>query len=202
MKAKKLWCILAPLILVFIIAMIFVLVYILNKDKIDDIQVDSTNVETTIDWGEELDLSGLVVKVKYKSGKLKTLNSSDYQVDLGEFDNETAGNYKILIQYGRFKKELTITVAQPKVTQIILNTEQVQKTFAWGEKFNHNNIKVQAVLEDGTVENVKEGDYKILNSSYDAYFPGEYKIRVYVENLSVFYTVTVQDLPSDQVQKV
>ncbi len=63
--------------------------------------------------GEELDLTGMVVRVVYENGEKVTLTegAEGYAVDKSAYLKNTAGTYAIKIKFGAFEKSFDVTVA-------------------------------------------------------------------------------------------
>lgn len=93
-------------------------------DTLVSISADVTNVKTTYNVGEDLNLSGLVINLtKSYSGLVGALNSSDYFVDSSDFNNNEAGEYDIVVSYTQEYANATITKTD-KFTVTVLASGQ------------------------------------------------------------------------------
>ncbi|MBQ8748938.1 MAG: bacterial Ig-like domain-containing protein [Clostridia bacterium] len=81
--------------------------------------IDTTNVKTELNYNEDLDLSGLVVKAKKGNSEITlttgTSESSSriYTINYGGFDKTVSGTYTITISYKDYQSAtFTVTVAK------------------------------------------------------------------------------------------
>ncbi len=69
-----------------------------------------TKTEYTI--GEELDLSGMVVKAQMSDGSVKILQASEYTIDTSAFDGNKDGEYEIKVAYRSQSAAFTVKVVK------------------------------------------------------------------------------------------
>lgn len=69
-----------------------------------------TKTEYTI--GEELDLSGMVVKAEMSDGSVKILQASEYTIDTSAFDGNKDGEYEIKVAYRSQSAAFTVKVVK------------------------------------------------------------------------------------------
>ncbi len=82
---------------------------------VDMLRLDISNVKTEYQYGEDLDLSGLIVYAEYQNGESKELANDPvckgYSICLGEFDKYTPGVYTITITCGDITESFAVTVS-------------------------------------------------------------------------------------------
>lgn len=82
------------------------------------LRLDISNVKTEYAYGEDLDLSGLIVYAEYQNGESKQLENDPickgYSICYGEFDKYTPGTYTITVTYGSLTQSFEITVLPSK----------------------------------------------------------------------------------------
>lgn len=79
-----------------------------STDGIKGIEITQNPTKLTVDLGDELNLSGLIVKVVMKDGNKLTLEPEQYQIS--GYDKTKEGNQTITISYGKHKTSLSINV--------------------------------------------------------------------------------------------
>jgi hypothetical protein len=67
---------------------------------IRNIFLDTDGVKTVLAFDEDLDLSGLIVEALMSNFTFRTLTDAEYEVDLGGFRKDVAGNYIITVTAG------------------------------------------------------------------------------------------------------
>lgn len=80
----------------------------------------SGDYETAFDYGKELDLTGMIVTVKYSNGTTKTIDLKD--VTVTGYDKNTSGSQIITLTYKSVSAELTVTV-KPQSSEITVNVK-------------------------------------------------------------------------------
>ena len=143
--------------------------------------------------GESFNNDTLEIEVLDASGEMRTLDSSEYEVDSSAFDNRIVSSYMIKVtsvdtNYGWFtyyvdvKKEFTAQITGAK-TEFYVGNE-----FSVG-----NNFKVMAKDADGTYE-LAEKYYTVDYSDFDNTTVGTYEIKVNVQRAGeITYEVTVSE---------
>lgn len=80
------------------------------------LNLDTTNVKKTYGYGEELDLTGLVVSVTYADGgepvtlEHNALQTNGYAVFAGDFNSRKVGEYDITVIYKQLSKSFKVKV--------------------------------------------------------------------------------------------
>lgn len=161
------------------------------------IEIDTTNVKKTFAWGEAFNADNLVVTIVKDYGGNVTATSDEFEVISTEFNNQVAGTYTItvLLSGTNYSKTYTVTVSEPRVLSIALNTENVKKVFDYNDNFTSENLVVTKVTEAGNVV-ANENEINIDYSAFDCTTAGDYNIVVSLNGteLSQNYSVTVKPL--------
>ena len=107
--------------------------------------------KTTYIEGQSLDLTGLVVKLEYNSGKTETI--TDYTV--GEYEN-TIGTKEIAVTYENFSTSFNVDFVEKKLTNIMVTTQPTKAKYVAGEKFDNAGMVVRAVYDNGASEEITD----------------------------------------------
>ena len=140
--------------------------------------------------GETLDLDGFKVEAAYADGTVEDVTED---VEIAGFDSDTAGEKTIVVTYGGLEDSFTVTVVRseepdtPVLTELRV-TEPEKLEYQIGETLDLDGFKVEAVYDDGTVEDVTE-DVEI--AGFDSDTPGEKTVIVSYGGLEESFTVTV-----------
>ena len=167
------------------------------------ITLNTDNAKTVFAWGEEFDATGLVVLKQMDYGNPVVAEESEYAINSGAFDKNTAGDYEITITLNntKFREVYTVTVSAPVpvVENWSLNIATVKQNFVWGEEFDASGLVVVKEMNIGTV-NAESSEYTIDSSEYVATTAGEYTIYVTCsDDTKLSYKVTVEEITSEQL---
>ncbi len=77
------------------------------------------------------------------------------------------------------------------VTSLVLDTSGAKTTFAWGEAFTYEGLKVSAKMSDGTTQAVNLSDCKVSTPSMTS--PGQRRVTVSYGGKSAQYTITINE---------
>ena len=122
-----------------------------------------------------------------------TVEDVTEDVEIAGFDSDTAGEKTIVVTYGGLEDSFTVTVVRseepdtPVLTELRV-TEPEKLEYQIGETLDLDGFKVEAVYDDGTVEDVTE-DVEI--TGFDSDTPGEKTVIVSYGGLEESFTVTV-----------
>lgn len=128
--------------------------------------LEASNVKKKYSINEPLDLSNLVVMIKYKDQNTENVALSSITrvikyngqevIDLSE-----VGEYSISIQYNGLEASFTITVHAPQqYTSIELDTTNVNKNFM-GSAFEYNKLKAYGITQGSAKEELPLSELKI-----------------------------------------
>ena len=151
---------------------------------LSDLELDTTNVQKTFVLGEEFNSDNLGVKQVYNTGeKNQTDNFTVSTPDL-----TTTGTKTVTVTSVGLTKTYDISVIEKTVSSVVLNTDNVKKTFAQGEQFNSNNLVVTANFDDGTSVALKS-NYTV--SAPDLNTSGSKTVTVTYGGKSATYQINV-----------
>lgn len=140
--------------------------------------------KTEYRYGEELDLTGLVVKEVLKNNDKNTLNADQYSVS--GYEAETLGEQTITVRYRDYTKTFIVTVTD--YTQSIKVNKQPNKTtYKKGQAFDETGMVIEKVTASGKTEVIDLLD--ITTTGYQADVIGAQTITVtYTEGETTFET--------------
>ena len=106
--------------------------------------------------GDDMNYTGLVVKVNRENGKSIAIDEESYKdstcrVKFEGFDSSEAGDIDIKVSYVNTEISTTYKVKVVGVTAIELNTTKVIKEFNVGDKINTDGLIINATRDDGVV---------------------------------------------------
>ncbi len=147
--------------------------------------IDTTNVKTELNYNEDLDLSGLIVKAK-KGGSVITLTSGSsessdciYTVDYGGFDKTVSGRYTITISYKDYLSASFVVTVAKEVDKISVAGE-FRTNYILNEKIDLSGGILQLTFVDGSV-----GEISLLHSDVVV---GQYSFdSAGIKNIDIFY---------------
>ena len=118
------------------------------------ITLDTTNVKKAYNYGDKLNLAGLVVTANYSDNSAKAV--TDYTTDpANESTLNTHGEVTVKVTYQSFNEQFTITVDKV-LTEITLNTDNVKKDYYTGDALDLTGLEVTAKYSDNTVAAVTD----------------------------------------------
>lgn len=127
------------------------------------IELNTNNVKKVYNYGETLDLTGLVVTAKYSNNKTEVV--TDYVARPANGTKlEQVGKTTVNIIYQNFNESFEVEVNKV-FTRISLNTENVKKTYSYGEALDLTGLVVTANYNDGSQENVTDYSVNIANGT-------------------------------------
>lgn len=161
----------------------------LNKTDSFEINVIKTAVDVTFNpdnaklyyhYGDQLDLTGLVVTVTYDDGSREITSNYSQSIANGTALKTTEGTEDIIIAYGKFTYTVTIEV---DVGSCWLNTAQMKTVYNYGEALNTDGLRAFVRFGDGETEDLVIKGTKPENGTIvdtiDQYF---YVVATYVDN--------------------
>lgn len=161
--------------------------------------IDTTLVVKNVDYGTELDLTGLVVKATYQDGSFVTLNNTQYTIT-HNYNKDIDGIYTIRVSYKTYtQKTFTITVGNPSETGFEVNSSTVKKSYGYNEELDLTGLLVQATFDSGSpvelsLKTEEEMGYEISNGGFSKTVSGTYTITIsYKTYESYTFNVTVAE---------
>lgn len=86
------------------------------EGELSSIEIASNPSKTTYFTGEQLDTSGLSVKLNYANGSSKTITDG---FDVSGFDNQTVGTNTLTVSYGGKTTTFTVTIVSSELTSYV-----------------------------------------------------------------------------------
>lgn len=165
-----------------------------EESKVVDFTLNAENVETLLDYNEELDLSSLLLKAEYSDGSIKNIPIDDAElfVDMGGFNKAIPGKYTIRYTYSSIEKSFVVTVGKPEVVGFKIDRGSIPEEVEYGTEIDWTKLDAYAINEDGSMRKLEQSEYTLKSDSYNAYSRGYYTIQViYQEIYEEFFSVTV-----------
>ena len=147
------------------------------KDAIKTIALENNNFKTNYKYGENLNLSGLSLKVTKESGANGSTKALTNNMVSG-FDSTTPGTKNLTVKYVKDGKTYTKTF-QVAVINTINHIEVIAPTktnYKYGENLNLAGGTVKIHMEDGTIKTVPLTDKMV--TGYDKTKPGQQMLKV------------------------
>jgi hypothetical protein len=174
------------------------------------IELDTSKAKLSYAYGEDLDLSNLVVRNVRKDNTKSILPVSSYTIDTTSYNKNLSGSYTISVKYKDFEeKSFVVTVAEPKNTGIEINDSGVNKELLWGEKIDLTQLVVYLLKEDNSKTPLTSQDYtiKILDSSsneiafdkFDSKTAGTFTFIIGYSTYNASFNVSVANPKEDRL---
>ncbi len=130
--------------------------------SLNSISVTTQPSKTKYNYGEELDLAGLVVTATFSDGLTETVDN--YTVS--GYDPETYGSQTVRIAYNGRSTTFKVEVIdnRVKLTSIAVTTLPNKTTYIKGEAFDPKGIVITAYYSDGTSASVNGYSISAMNS--------------------------------------
>ncbi len=168
--------------------------------EVVSIELDTTNVDKDLAWGEEISLTNLVITAIYQDSSESTnINIELISVDLGGFDATVAGTYTITVIYNNsevIRASFDVAVAEPLETGFRVDRSEIPETVTYNTDIDFTKVKVYSTKEDNSEELLTTG-YTVDYSAYNKALGGTYTIKVdYKEYVQQTFTIVVTVVPS------
>jgi len=160
-------------------------VYVYRKLVVKDLSLISAPVKTSYYLGEELDTTGLVLTATYDDNTTQTI--TDGYVISG-YDSSVTGPQEITVTYGGRTVTFTVTVIEKTLTGIEVKAP-VKTEYIEGQPIELDGMKVTAVYNNGTREELNAADYNV--TGYNSTVIGEQTITVSYKGKTAIFKVTV-----------
>ena len=125
----------------------FTTVFSFTVKKASSINVDASALSAIVMTKDELDLSKLVVTVKYNVGADETLAAADYTTNIESLDFTVGGELTVTVTYGDLTDTFDIFVK--KATGIQLDAEGVELDLTIEQEVDYSLLKVYLVYNIG-----------------------------------------------------
>ena len=156
------------------------------------ISLNTTNVKKTYNYGEALDLTGLVVNANYSNNTFLAVTDYTTNPANGTVLNEV-GNVNITVSYQNLSEQFSIVVNK-SLTGITLNTELVKKEYVQGEALDLTGLVVTANFDNNSTEVVTNYTTNPANGATLETI-GNQNVVVTYSNKTAEFVVTVSKAP-------
>ncbi len=160
-----------------------------NKNPVLDLVIESRPNKVLYIVGETFENDGLSVTAIYRDGKVIDVTDS---VSLSNPDMSVVGTKFISVTYSNIKKSFQIAVVSKPVESLRIDSLPNKTDFLRGDTMDFTGLKVTAVYNDSTEEEVTR--YTI--SSTDTSTVGQKRIGVFYGGQSVFFDVNILNNPN------
>ena len=162
-----------------------------QEAQITDITVNADAVKANYKVGENLDLTGLVVKANYDDNSVVDVTEFITDPANGAVLNE-AGEVTVTVSYQNFTKTFKVNVVS--VSGYALDTTAVKATYVQGENLDLSGLKVYKNYSDNTKEEVTEFTVSVENGTA-LNEVGKVTITVTVDGNELSFDVEVSKAP-------
>ena len=140
--------------------------------------------------GDDIDLEGLVLNVKYSDGHTENVEADDENIHIGEYDNATPGTQQITVSYHGKDITFDVTFQKAPIMGLSISQKPNKTEYFVGEQIDLSGLVAVAQYANGNriVDNTK-----IEIVDYDNSIPGSQIITIsYEGEQSNFEVVFVQ----------
>lgn len=157
------------------------------------IEVDGDSIDTTVEVGEEIDLTSLKVYAVYTNDARVLLNNADLTITLP--DTDTEGDDKVLvIAYGGHEVRLPVSSVPPTLESISINANSYVKKVPVGSVYSTAGITATALYSNNTSKQIATD--ALTFSAIDTSVAGEVTVTVTFEDKTATFTVKVLNIAS------
>ena len=154
------------------------------------IEVAITPAKTTYYIDDTLDLTGMVVKASYNSGKVETLTADDYTVS--EVDLTTSGVKTVTVTFGSETASFDITVLADELKGLEIAKMPTKALYYIGESFESKGMAIKAIYGETKVL-LEQNEYEITTDQFDSTVAGEQFVTVHYKGKTIDVPVTVKE---------
>ncbi len=156
-----------------------------NEPYLTDISINTQPDKLAYWIGERLDITGLSLTAFYSDGSSKTVTEG---FTVSGFDSSTAGDQTITVAYEEKIAIFTVTVNEPYLTDISINTKPYKVVYLTGENLDITGLTLTAIYSDNSTETVTEG---FTVSGFDSTTAGHITVTVTYEDKTASFEVSV-----------
>ena len=150
------------------------------------VEVKTNPNKTTYTVGDNVDLTGLVLKLTYDTGFTKEITEG-FTCTPTKLDKE--GTQTITVTYEGKTTTFTVTVKAPTLNSIAIKTKPSKVTYTAGDTLNTTGLVLTATYSNGTTKEITEG-FTCTPTKLDK--EGTQTITVTYEGKTATFTVTVK----------
>ena len=158
--------------------------------QIIDISMSNLPIETQYVKGQDIELNGGKILVRYNNGSSEEIDLTNPQVSISGYNKNKIGNQSITIRYGGKRTSFMIEVVEKVVTSISV-TAPTKVQYVEGQSMDLTGATITATYNDGSVESgiVVTED---MISGYNNEIFGNQTITVTYQNQISIFNVNVR----------
>ena len=161
-------------------------------NEISKIEISNVPTKTEYVKDEDLDLTGLEIKLTYEDETTKIVKAPNSNIKVTGYDKTKLGTQTIKVTYLEKEAEFNVTVRN-EITKIEITTSPTKTTYEKGEDLNLAGGKITATYENGeTSEPIDLTNDSVEVTGYDKTELGEQILTVKYEGQETTMKVTVK----------
>lgn len=150
----------------------------------DSIDITTEPTKTSYTYGDNLDLSGMVVKAYYSDKTSKTI--TDYTVS--GYDPTKVGKQTVTVHYLDMTDTFDVTVSAGELSSIEIASKPNKTTYFTGEPLDKSGLSVKLNYANGSSKTITDG-FDV--SGFDNQTVGTTPLTVSYEGKTATFTVTI-----------
>ena len=163
--------------------------------ELESIEVISSGMLTEYGIGDELDITGLIIKAVYNNGSQMTLEHNE--VEFSAIDMTTAGTKTVTVTYQGKTTTFEVFVTEDAFVSIEVETELMKTEYYAGDELDTTGLVVKAVYQSGEKRAVSLN--LVTFSSVDLTTAGTKTLTVTYNKKSEDITLTVVPLAVTEI---
>lgn len=165
-----------------------------DKKVVTGISVKKGPTKTKYVIGEKLDISGLVITVKYSDGTMRDITKG---FSVTGFSSKYSGISTLIVEYQEFVTKVAVTVKKlpAEVGSIEITTMPSKLVYVQGEAFDPEGMVVTVRYTNGTKRETK--DYTVYA---DTSVVGTQTVSVTYAGKIVTFSIDVEEKPDETIQ--
>ncbi len=174
-------------------------VWVSDSAELTQIIVDTSEMKTTYNRGEEFFYEGMKITAKYSDGTVFTTTNG---FDISSVDTTVVGDIPVSVVFDGKSTFFGITVL-PKPDEVIgiekIHSMPDKTTYTVGEKFDAKGFVLKVILDDGKTKFVDTG---ITFTGYDTDTPGIKNVTAEYEGYTVEFIIIVEDVKIPEISYI
>lgn len=158
-----------------------------NVVNVSKISIGTKPKKLTYYVGDNIDTTGLVLKVTYSDGTIGNV-SSGFTISPKTLNK--AGTQNVTVKYGDKSTSYSVTVNSVSITKLAIKTNPTKMNYFQGEYLDTTGLVLQATYNNGTVKDITAG-YTLSVSKLDTL--GSQTVTVKYSGKSCSFKVTVNE---------
>lgn len=157
--------------------------------ELQSVELEKLPTKTKYMQGEEIDLTGLVLKETYANGKTETVSWPNSSITC-TYDFSTAGDKWVTVKYLDQECRFNVEVKAVKLLKLSVQSMPDKTVYMPGDKFDTTGLVLLAEYENDIQKQITSG----YTYSYDFSESGDAKVTVFFGDLeTAFYVSVVKD---------